>query len=276
MVQDLNAVLSLTDKIPDSMLRLGPEQYAEFLWAQSGLRSMVRLLEAGRVSAGGGVNWPMIHNCNALSMLRKLLSDCPEEIISETIATLAFLKETELIQNVQLDISSAEASFNGGEWKSATVMAGAALEALLLWAVAQFPETERASIIKLLNLGKLDAAHPESSEWGLAKYISVAEQLKAITASTAQQARLAQDFRNLIHPGRQVRLQMKCDRGTARSRKRAGEKMAEISHLLRRVLAIMVHTFLILAFNTLPAIGSWAGPVKVDARSHATNIEPRA
>jgi hypothetical protein len=127
------------------------------------------------------------------------------------------LKNTELIQDVQVDISSAEASFNGGEWKPATVMAGAALESLLLWAVMQYTDAERTSAIKERNLGNLDAAHPESLAWGLAKYISVAEQLKAILPPTAKQASLAQDFRNLIHPGRQMRLQMKCDRGTARS-----------------------------------------------------------
>jgi hypothetical protein len=38
-----------------------------------------------------------------------------------------------------------------------------------------------------------------------------------ISPSTAQQARLAHHFRNLIHPGRQIRLQQKCDRGTPRS-----------------------------------------------------------
>jgi hypothetical protein len=217
MVQDLNALLGLMDKIPESMLCLKPDQYNDFLWAQSALRSMVNLLETGQVSANHGVNWPMVRNRNALATLRVLLLESPDEAISATISALTFLKDTDLIQDVQLDISSAEASFSSGQWKPTTVIAGAALEALLLWAVMQYPDIERASAIKERNLGKLDAAHPESPEWGLAKYILVAEQLKAILPSTAQQAKLAQDFRNLIHPGRQIRLQMKCGRGTARS-----------------------------------------------------------
>jgi hypothetical protein len=213
MLQDLNAVLSLVDKLPDSMLRLSSEQFTDFLWAQSALRSMVRLLETGQLSAVGGVSWPMVRNHNALATLRGLLSDCPDETVSENVSALSFLKDAELIEDIRLDISSAEASFNGGEWKPATVMAGAALESLLLWAVLRYTEADRASAIKAQQLGNLDAAHPESPAWGLAKYIPVAEHLKAISASTAQQARLAQDFRNLIHPGRQIRLQMKCDRG---------------------------------------------------------------
>jgi hypothetical protein len=182
MLQDLNAVMGLVDKIPDSMLRLNSEQFTDFLWAQSGLRSMVRLLETGHVSGGGGVSWPMVRNRNALATLRGLLAACPDETVSQTVSALSFLNDAGLIQDIRLDISSAEASFNSGEWKPATVMAGAALESLLLWAVSQYPEADRASAIKALQLGNLDA-----------------------------------DFRNLIHPGRQIRLQMKCDRGTARS-----------------------------------------------------------
>jgi hypothetical protein len=90
MVQDLNALLGLIDKIPDSMLRLKPEQYTDFLWAQSGLRSMVKLLETGQVSANHGVNWPMVRNRNALATLRHLLSECPDETISATISSLVF------------------------------------------------------------------------------------------------------------------------------------------------------------------------------------------
>jgi hypothetical protein len=199
------------------MFRLEPEQYANFIWAESSLRSVAGLVETGQVSGNGGVSWPVIGNLNALATVRLLLRCCPDETILSTVSTLTFLKDTELIQSIQLDISSAEASFNGGEWKPATVMAGAALESLLLWAVMQHTEAERTLAIKEQNLGKLDAAHPESSAWGLAKYIPVAEQLKAILPRTAQQARLAQDFRNLIHPGRQIRLQMTCDRGAARA-----------------------------------------------------------
>jgi hypothetical protein len=217
MLPALNAVLSLISNIPESMLRLSPDQYVDFLWAQSSLHSVVKLLETGQVSAGGGVNWPVIKNLNALAMVRHLLLDCPDEIIHPMVSTLAFLKDSELIQSIQLDISSAEASFNGGEWKPTAVMAGAALEALLLWAIMQHSESERGSAIDELKLGKLDAAHPEGQQWGLAKYIPVAKQLRAILPESAQQANLAQDFRNLIHPGRQIRLQMKCDRGAARA-----------------------------------------------------------
>ena len=48
-------------------------------------------------------------------------------------------------------------------------------------------------------------------------YVEVATHLAIIKPDTATEARLAKDFRNLIHPGRAQRLAQKCDRGTALS-----------------------------------------------------------
>jgi hypothetical protein len=45
--------------------------------------------------------------------------------------------------------------------------------------------------------------------------VEVAEELALIEPDTAKQTRLAKDFRNLIHPGRSIRKQHACDRGTA-------------------------------------------------------------
>ena len=53
--------------------------------------------------------------------------------------------------------------------------------------------------------------------WLLPDYVEVAGELGIIKQGTVQQARLAQGFRNLIHPGRVIRLGVKCDRGTALS-----------------------------------------------------------
>jgi hypothetical protein len=63
--------------------------------------------------------------------------------------------------------------------------------------------------------------------WNLHEYIEVAEALGVITPDTATQARLAKDFRNLIHPGRAARLGQTCDRGTALS------AVAAVEHVVR-------------------------------------------
>lgn len=52
------------------------------------------------------------------------------------------------------------------------------------------------------------------AEWSLGEYIYGAEQLGLIENDTAALAGQAQNFRNLIHPGRSVRLGTNCDKGS--------------------------------------------------------------
>lgn len=56
-------------------------------------------------------------------------------------------------------------------------------------------------------------ANPE--RWDLHVYVEVSANLGIITAETATLVRLAKDFRNLIHPGRAIRVGQMCDRATA-------------------------------------------------------------
>ena len=60
---------------------------------------------------------------------------------------------------------------------------------------------------------KVDYAHPEN--WHLPDYVEVSFALGDISEKAASQARLAKNFRNLIHPGRELRTRTSCDRGTA-------------------------------------------------------------
>ena len=53
------------------------------------------------------------------------------------------------------------------------------------------------------------------TKWVLHQFIEVSASGKLIRAETAAIARVAKDFRNLIHPGRMQRLNQRCDRGTA-------------------------------------------------------------
>jgi len=83
----------------------------------------------------------------------------------------------------------------------ATVFAGAALEALLLWALKQ---------VMLTNMPKrpLDQLH-------LADLINLASANGVIDTATEQQAGLAKDARNLVHPGRALRSGEACNKATA-------------------------------------------------------------
>mgnify|MGYP006966965241 CR=1 FL=1 len=105
-----------------------------------------------------------------------------------------------------------------GESKAATVRTGAAVEAVILRDVKeQKRKAERNQAARDLVDSKKTSKKPNSQleRWDLAEYIEVAAHLNVINPETATEARLTQLFRNLIHPGRTIRLGQTCDRGTA-------------------------------------------------------------
>ena len=121
---------------------------------------------------------------------------------------LLFITDDELRQNLLGDLGAITQALSNGEWKAATVLAGALVEALLLWKLQQ--DSTKARRAASAATGPLD-------RWDLKDYIEVAAELTIINGNTVAQAKIAKDFRNLIHPGRAARLGQVCDRGTALS-----------------------------------------------------------
>jgi hypothetical protein len=93
------------------------------------------------------------------------------------------------------------------EWMGATVFAGVALEALLLWALkhsdAASCGTDKGKRKKSLDEMLLTVLLDEAAKNGL------------ISADSASQARLAKDARNLVHPGKIARSGDSCSKATA-------------------------------------------------------------
>jgi hypothetical protein len=174
-----------------------------------------------------------------LVLLRRVLLRCSDEAATADTAELVFIADEELRESIRRDISAANRDLINGEWKGATVLAGAATEALLLWAIEckvedlsgakRDPKTDIPvgvnSAVAAKRLGRKPPTDVE--QWHLSDYIEVALELNLIAESTAKQARLANDFRNLIHPGRAARLDAQCDLGTAHG------TLAAVAHVVR-------------------------------------------
>jgi hypothetical protein len=102
-----------------------------------------------------------------------------------------------------------------GEVKAATVLAGSVLEALLLWALTRPAYKTKAPTTK--GAPKRNGNVLPIDEWQLSALITVSAKLDVLfTPDTITEARLAQNYRNLIHPGKERRLKQLCDTGTAR------------------------------------------------------------
>jgi hypothetical protein len=198
----LTAIARLIDELPTELVTISGQDYSDLVAAVEAIRNAVAFWQHKGV---GQIGMPAIRDKNILVLLREALGKCPDESPSAATAELAFITDHELRDSIRLDMSTATSALHNGEWKAATVLAGSAIEALLLWAIAN------ASGFQALTpkpKGSLDS-------WDLKEYISVSRSLNLIKSSTEQLATLTRNFRNLIHPGRSQRLGEVCDRGTA-------------------------------------------------------------
>jgi hypothetical protein len=214
----LSGIVGLLDRLPEELLTLNQNRYADFLLAREALRHEVDAFSSGSKE---GRFWPRPSDRNALCLARHVLSGCPDEAPVSGSNELAFIDDESLRNNLRRDAGSVESAMRNSEWKAVTVLGGSLVEALLLWGIgrrqAEDPRAVEAAVERATltaNFGKrLDSKDPET--WDLIHYIEVARELGAISESTASQARLAKNFRNLIHPGRERPTGEQCDRGTA-------------------------------------------------------------
>jgi hypothetical protein len=96
-------------------------------------------------------------------------------------------------------MSSAAEALDRSDFKASTVLAGSAIEALLLWSLQDAGQTGPVAAMTTRPRGS-----PEG--WELYQLIEATELLGLIKPETATQCSQARDFRNLIHPGRSQRL----------------------------------------------------------------------
>jgi hypothetical protein len=208
----VNALLQLADELPEELIRMDSADYNRFVLSLSTIRSTLELepwISRGQLAELYGRDLR-----DAISDLRSCVDPLPDQQIPEATTGLAFIEDAPLRESIRADITFANQEFSGGEWKATTVLAGAAAEALLLWAI-----TERKSRSEVENArgAVISWARKDPNTWVLDGYIKVAKTLELIEAETEKQAELARGFRDLIHPGRAARLAKKCDRGTALS-----------------------------------------------------------
>jgi len=225
----LKALVRLTEEIPTELLTLNSDQYSDLICALESLSTAV-----ARWHMRVGEDPPSkVKDKSPVAVIREALSKCSDESPAPGTVELTFIADAELRESIRLDISAAHRDASNGGWKGATVLAGSAAEALLLWAIKDAeqitPGSISSAISALRSSGDFKPGQPKSSapkNWSFDELIEVAHKLKKISCRTKTQAELCKDFRNLIHPGRTVRLGQVCDRGTALSALAAVELIA--------------------------------------------------
>jgi hypothetical protein len=213
----VRAVVDILARIPEEFIRLSADDFALYCANTSALvcayddrQKSNNQLGVGRLPNAGHSTLYEIH---------RLLAKCPDETAAVHTTGLEFLPNDRFREGLRTDISSANSALINHEYKAAAVLGGSVVEALLLWGL----EKEGEPGVRTKVQGAQSSA---INEWTLGQMIAGAHACKLISDNTRKQAELAQNFRNLIHPGRQARLQETCDRGAALGTLAAVEKVA--------------------------------------------------
>jgi hypothetical protein len=222
----LAAILDLIDQLPPELIQLEVEDYSNFVVSVSVIKSRLEiwLTENRRLERIRGLNT----NLNPITIIRNALDKCPDQTIQPQTAGLDFIADDDLKENLRQDISYANQALHNGEWKAATILAGATVEALLFYVLtpiqANDPNSIADAVTRCRNNNTLDRNPPGNFQrWTLNSLTEVAFELDLISESTTIQTRLARGFRNLIHPGRALRLGQECNMATAHTAKAALE-----------------------------------------------------
>src|SRR5262249_42485743 len=99
---------------------------------------------------------------------------------------------------LKADYQELQASVENGLWKAAHVLAGSIIEAIL--------------IDYLIAVNHEGMSEQDLLKWDMRKLIPAGQQEGILTSKTEQMCVIVKDYRNLIHPGRILRLQETVDK----------------------------------------------------------------
>jgi hypothetical protein len=211
----LQGIVILIRQIPSELISVPADQYADLVLAMAIIEEQAKL----RIGRTTSFEIPHVRLVDVATVLHGVLSKCEDEFPPAQTTELLFVTDAELRHSIRQDTGAVNRAITNAEWKAATVLSGAAIEALLLWRLTMQPPTEEAitaAIDRARGKGTLqDRPDREREKWSLIHFVEVTGELALIREKTVQAARLCNSYRNLIHPGRARRLGEKCHRGTA-------------------------------------------------------------
>jgi hypothetical protein len=220
-------LLDLVDRVPAHLITLGRDDAAQLYASLAAIRASVQRaqtigLQERQLSGVPRLKPISVGRENPIKVVRNSFEKCGDEAPHPKTPDLPFLDDEELRISLRSDLDQAYRALEGEQWKSATVMAGVVLESLLLWKLRQ---PWSPAVIQAAAERKLPS-QPE--RWGLSDYIAVSSAANLITQEVRKQCDLCKDFRNLIHPGREIRLQQRSSRGRALGALAAVELVIEL------------------------------------------------
>lgn len=135
----------------------------------------------------------------------------------------AFIKNLDLRTIVERDYSELQKVYISGCWKSVIILCGGAFEAILADLIQTNESVSRAA--------KSAPKEHDISRWDLSSLIEVAVEIKLVSAGVQKLSHPLRQYRNLVHPGNELRSKLYFDAEEAKI-------AVEILNILYRDLTI--------------------------------------
>jgi hypothetical protein len=214
-IYHLQGLVGLLRDVPNELLAVSAIDFADLTIA---IAAIELLMSRWRRNEGPFVMAP-VSGEDVIHTIRRVLSNCSDESPPAGTADLLFITDKQIRDSMREDIGAANSALQNSEWKAATILGGAAIEALLHWKLSE-PQTATAIVTtarkKAVSSGKLaKSTSTDINDWRLFEFITVARELDVIEEKTHKQADTARDYRNLIHPGLAASKKLVCGRATA-------------------------------------------------------------
>jgi hypothetical protein len=203
----VHALLSMLDDVPPKLIDLNAQDYLEFSQCRAVLATKLPAWNLGDIMPANSVGGK-----DVIERIRRLMLKCRDQLLPPE-PELPFIAEDDIRLGLEDRIQAAWTDFNAREWMGATIIAGHVIEALLLWAVK--------------NKAGVSPFKRPPDELHLHDLIVEAKKRGLITSECKQLAELAQDARNLVHPGKATRSGTTFTKGTALTALSAIYKIAE-------------------------------------------------
>lgn len=166
----------------------------------SNLKTLIRNLSHNSI----GTKFPVFIPC-LKDMIALIQTSYGGKGSSGVVRTFPFVTDAALRTIIERDYAELKLLLQVKAWKSAVILAGSILEAILHDRLSSNPTRNTTAIASLKRSPKpLD-------DWGLQKLIDVAEDIGALPSSVAKTIdHVVRDFRNFVHPKKEIRSAHSC------------------------------------------------------------------
>lgn len=214
----LSGLVSLLDKLDQGfLLFLSSEDLSQFIISIEAIRLAVLGWTTPASSSIQKNLKPIssLGNKHPISIIRNCLANLPDIIPPDSSPELDFIfNDPELKSRLSMDVSYAYSAHNNKNYLGAMVLSGSIIEAILLWKIKSQPELNFEKLsnswnerIKKSNSTFQVKIKLDPNYWVLHELANMAFEASLISEDILNEILLTKDFRNLIHPGRQVRLE---------------------------------------------------------------------